>query len=86
MHPPQRIVSLVPSDTHTIAALGAHDRIVGRTTYCEHAPAAPTVGGTKNVDVEAVLAQGVEAFLGGVLISQPAAAPAGWEPCGLAGD
>jgi len=42
--------------------------------------------GAPEHDVEAVLAQGVGAFLGGVLISQPAAAPAGWEPCGLAGD
>ena len=55
-HAPQRIVSLVPSDTYTIEALGARDRIVGRTTYCEHATHAPTVGGTKNVDVEAVIA------------------------------
>jgi ABC-type Fe3+-hydroxamate transport system substrate-binding protein len=54
--PPQRIVSLVPSDTYTIVALGAADRVVGRTTYCEHALDAPTVGGTKNVDVEAVIA------------------------------
>jgi ABC-type Fe3+-hydroxamate transport system substrate-binding protein len=54
--PPQRIVSLVPSDTYTIVALGAEDRIVGRTTYCEHALGAPTVGGTKDVDVEAVIA------------------------------
>jgi ABC-type Fe3+-hydroxamate transport system substrate-binding protein len=56
MHPPQRIVSLVPSDTYTLVALGAESRIVGRTTYCEHALVAPTVGGTKDVDVEAVLA------------------------------
>lgn len=54
--PPQRIVSLVPSDTYTLVALGAGDRIVGRTTYCEHALLAPTVGGTKNVDVDAVVA------------------------------
>jgi ABC-type Fe3+-hydroxamate transport system substrate-binding protein len=54
--PPQRIVSLVPSDTYTVVALGAGERIVGRTTYCEHATHAPTIGGTKNVDVEAVLA------------------------------
>jgi ABC-type Fe3+-hydroxamate transport system substrate-binding protein len=54
--PPERIVSLVPSDTYTVVALGAGDRIVGRTTYCEHATHAPTIGGTKNVDVEAVLA------------------------------
>jgi ABC-type Fe3+-hydroxamate transport system substrate-binding protein len=54
--PPQRIVSLVPSDTYTLVALGAEDRIVGRTTYCEHALRAPTVGGTKDVDVAAVIA------------------------------
>ncbi|MDX2088488.1 MAG: helical backbone metal receptor [Kofleriaceae bacterium] len=58
MHPPQRIVSLVPSDTHSVIALGAGDRLVGRTTYCvsPEAAALPTVGGTKDVDVDAVLA------------------------------
>lgn len=58
MHPPQRIVSLVPSDTHSVIALGAGDRLVGRTTYCvsPEAAALPTVGGTNDVDVEAVLA------------------------------
>jgi ABC-type Fe3+-hydroxamate transport system substrate-binding protein len=60
VHPPQRIVSLVPSDTHSLIALGAVDRLVGRTTYCESPEAAhvPTVGGTKDVDVEAVIALG----------------------------
>jgi ABC-type Fe3+-hydroxamate transport system substrate-binding protein len=55
-HPPTRVVSLVPSDTYNLVALGAGERVVGRTTYCEHATTAPTVGGTKNVDVDAVLA------------------------------
>jgi ABC-type Fe3+-hydroxamate transport system substrate-binding protein len=55
-HPPQRIVSLVPSDTHSIVALGAGDRLVGRTTWCEHGDGVPTVGGTKDIDVDAVLA------------------------------
>jgi ABC-type hemin transport system substrate-binding protein len=54
--PPRRIVSLVPSDTYSVIALGAGDRLVGRTTYCEHGAGVPTVGGTKNVDVEAVVA------------------------------
>ena len=56
--PPRRIVSLVPSDTHSVIALGALDRLVGRTTYCESPEArdVPTVGGTKDVDVDAVLA------------------------------
>lgn len=56
VHPPQRIVSLVPSDTHSLIALGAGDRLVGRTTFCEHGEGVPTVGGTKNVDIDAVLA------------------------------
>jgi ABC-type Fe3+-hydroxamate transport system substrate-binding protein len=58
-HPPQRIVSLVPSDTHSLFALGAGDRVVGRTQYCvepAEAAAVPVVGGTKDVDVDAVLA------------------------------
>lgn len=58
VHPPARIVSLVPSDTHSLIALGAQDRLVGRTKYCEspEAAAVPVVGGTKDVDVDAVLA------------------------------
>lgn len=61
-HPPAdsdaRIVSLVPSLTELLFALGVEDRLVARTKYCVR-PAGriervPTVGGTKNVDVEAV--------------------------------
>jgi ABC-type Fe3+-hydroxamate transport system substrate-binding protein len=60
VHPPERIVSLVPSDTYTLFALGAGARVVGRTTWCVEpaaAAAVPTVGGTKDVDVDAVLAR-----------------------------
>lgn len=50
--PPARIVSLVPSDTLNVAALGAGRAIVGRTDYCELpeeiARRVPSVGGTKN--------------------------------------
>jgi ABC-type Fe3+-hydroxamate transport system substrate-binding protein len=56
--PPRRIVSLVPSDTYTLFALGAGERVVGRTTWCElpaEAASLPTVGGTKDVDVDRVL-------------------------------
>jgi ABC-type Fe3+-hydroxamate transport system substrate-binding protein len=58
IHPPQRVVSLVPSDTYSLIALGLADKIVGRTRFCESPEAAhvPVVGGTKDVDVEAVLA------------------------------
>jgi ABC-type Fe3+-hydroxamate transport system substrate-binding protein len=56
--PPRRVVSLVPSDTHSVIALGARDRLVGRTTYCESPEAedVAVVGGTKDVDVDAVRA------------------------------
>lgn len=57
--PPQRIVSLVPSDTHTLFALGAGARVVGRTRFCvepAEAAAIPVCGGTKDVDVDAVIA------------------------------
>ena len=59
LRPPRRVVSLVPSDTYTLFALGCGERVVGRTTYCDQpadAATIPTVGGTKDVDVDAVLA------------------------------
>jgi ABC-type Fe3+-hydroxamate transport system substrate-binding protein len=52
--PPSRIVSLVPSDTLNVQALGG--TLVGRTRYCDPVPGAEVVGGTKDVDVEAVAA------------------------------
>lgn len=45
--PPDRIVSLVPAATELLFALGAGDRLVGRTRYGVHPPAArdvPSVG------------------------------------------
>jgi len=56
---PRRVVSLVPSDTYNVAAIGCGDALVGRTDYCE-LPAeialkVPSVGGTKNPRVEAIL-------------------------------
>lgn len=57
---PRRIVSLVPSDTYTLVELGAGERLVGRTSYCvepsEALEAVPEIGGTKNADVEAIVA------------------------------
>lgn len=57
---PQRVVSLVPSDTYSVAALGCGAALVGRTDYCE-LPAdvkerVPSVGGTKNPSVEKIIA------------------------------
>lgn len=58
--PPQRIVSLVPSETESVVELAGLGRLVGRTEYCEEPKgrieAVPSVGGTKKHDVRAVLA------------------------------
>jgi ABC-type Fe3+-hydroxamate transport system substrate-binding protein len=64
---PQRVVSLVPSETDNVVALGAGERLVGRTSYCTE-PAGrvegiPVVGGTKDADVEAILEAGPELVL-----------------------
>lgn len=56
--PPQRIVSLVPSATELIFALGGEDRLVGRTDYCDFPPAAldkPTVGSMLTPSLERIV-------------------------------
>jgi iron complex transport system substrate-binding protein len=56
---PQHIVSLTPSITETLFALGLGDRVVGVTRFCDYPPEArqrPQVGGYADPDVEAVLA------------------------------
>lgn len=58
--PPQRIVSLVPSQTELLFALGCGDRIVGVSDYCvEPQPALREkvrLGGQKNPDLPAMRA------------------------------
>ncbi|MGH7298054.1 MAG: helical backbone metal receptor [Polyangiaceae bacterium] len=66
--PPRRVVSLVPSDTLSVAALGCASALVGRTDYCE-LPAdvvagLPSVGGTKNPRVDDVCALEPDLVLG----------------------
>ena len=55
-----RIVSLVPSLTEMLCALGLREQLVGRTGFCIHPRESlrdvPKVGGTKDVDVERVRA------------------------------
>jgi iron complex transport system substrate-binding protein len=56
----RRIVSLAPNLTETLYALGAQDRLVGVTDYCDYPPEArtkPRVGGVRNPSLEAILAQ-----------------------------
>jgi ABC-type Fe3+-hydroxamate transport system substrate-binding protein len=58
--PPRRIVSLVPSLSETLFALGAGEALAGVTDFCVH-PAdgvrsLPRVGGTKNPNLAAIRA------------------------------
>jgi iron complex transport system substrate-binding protein len=56
---PTRIVSLVPSVTEIVYALGGEDRLIGRTDYCDFPPAArakPSVGGMVNPNLEILAA------------------------------
>jgi ABC-type Fe3+-hydroxamate transport system substrate-binding protein len=58
--PPTRVVSLVPSDTYSVALLGCGAALVGRTDYCELpreiAERVPSVGGTKNPRLDDLMA------------------------------
>lgn len=56
---PQRIVSLAPSITETLFALGLGDRIVGVTSYCDYPAEAATkekVGDTQRPSIERIIA------------------------------
>ncbi len=58
--PAQRIVSLLPSFTELLFAIGAGDRLVGRTAWCDYPPealAVPNVGDGMPPNVEAVAAR-----------------------------
>jgi iron complex transport system substrate-binding protein len=58
-HPARRIVSLAPSLTETLFALGAGDAVAGVTSYCTYPEAArekPEVGGLINPSHEAIVA------------------------------
>ena len=56
--PPQRIVSLVPSQTELLFDLGLGDRVVGITKFCVHPSewhkSKRKVGGTKNFNLEII--------------------------------
>lgn len=55
---PQRIISLAPSNTEILFALGLEDRIVGVTQFCnypEAAKAKPRVAGYSTPDIEKVV-------------------------------
>ncbi len=55
---PQRIISLVPSQTELLYDLGLGDRVVGITKFCVHPEewfrTKARVGGTKKIDIEKI--------------------------------
>lgn len=56
----RRVVSLAPAFTEILFAVGAGDRVVGRTAWCDYPPAAlevPSVGDGMAPNVEAILAR-----------------------------
>jgi iron complex transport system substrate-binding protein len=56
---PQRIISLAPSNTEILFALGLGDKVVGVTDYCDYPPEAlnkTKVGGYVNPDIEKIVA------------------------------
>lgn len=61
---PQRIVSLAPSNTEILFAIGAGDRVVGVTDYCNYPPEVlegkenggiVSIGGYTTIDIERVV-------------------------------
>jgi len=55
---PTRIVSLAPSNTEVVYALGLGDLLVGDTEYCDYPPEAKSktkIGGFANIDLEKVV-------------------------------
>ncbi len=64
--PPQRIISLAPSNTEILFALGLGDRIVGVTDYCDYPPEAKkmvSIGGYSTPDVERIVSQNPDLIL-----------------------
>jgi ABC-type Fe3+-hydroxamate transport system substrate-binding protein len=57
---PERIISLVPSQTELLVDLGVGERLVGRTRYCIHPreklASVAVVGGTKRVEFDEIQA------------------------------
>lgn len=58
--PPMRVVSLVPSMTESLFDLGVGERVIAITDYCTRPPEKvvhlPRIGGTKNPDLDRIIA------------------------------
>lgn len=66
-HPPQRVISLVPSLTESLFDLGLGDSLVGVTDYCIHpsdsVSGLPRLGGPKNPRLDDILSLGPDLVL-----------------------
>ncbi|MFC2018984.1 ABC transporter substrate-binding protein [Chloroflexota bacterium] len=63
---PQRIVSLAPSNTEILFALGLGERVLAVTDYCDYPPQAeekPSVGGFTTPNIERVVAYSPDLIL-----------------------
>lgn len=68
---PARIVSTSPAATEIIFALGAGDRLVGRTDFCTYpaqAAAVESIGGISNLNIEKVLSLSPDIVISGSMI------------------
>lgn len=68
VHPPRRIISLVPSQTELLSDLGLAAEVVGITKFCTHPEqwyrTKKRVGGTKTVSLEKVAALAPDLIIG----------------------
>lgn len=68
--PAQKIVSLAPSVTESLFAIGAGDQVIGRTDYCDYPPevlALPSIGGfsSEAISLESIIALEPDLVIGG---------------------
>ena len=74
-HPPQRIVSLVPSVTEILFKLGLEERIVAATDFCTYPAAArqlPKVGGYADPSLESILLHQPDLVIAAADMNRPA--------------
>ena len=71
---PERIVSLAPNITEILFAVGAGEKVVAVTRFCDYPPAAdtlPSVGGMVATDLEAVLSHKPDLVIGPISGGDP---------------
>ncbi len=70
---PQRIVSVSPAITEILFALGANDRLVGRTDFChypEEASEIESIGGISNLNIEKILSLHPDLVISGSMVPE----------------